>query len=140
MDMDANTHPGPPAARRNMRMRAMRSIARVALFASVAVLMVPALVLLIRSNGIMDLAVDGERHIAGCLISLGLLCGVFSMYLIPPSHMIPRWVRSAGVALAVLMLGLVLDGLALYAFASPSAEGLASMLMLVASLGTMVAM
>ena len=121
-------------------MRARLRIVRVALCASVVVLVAPALVLLMRSNGIMDLAADGERHIAGCLISLGLLCIVFAMYLVPPSHMTPRWLRQAGVALAALMLALVLYGLALYAFASPSAEGLASTLMLVASLGTMVAM
>ena len=135
--MDANAHPGPPAARRNMTTR--RKF-RIALFGITVVLEVMGLVLLMRSNGIMDLAADGERHIAGCLISLGLLCIVFAMYLVPPSHMTPRWLRQAGVALAALMLALVLYGLALYAFASPSAEGLASTLMLIVSLGTMVAM
>ena len=135
--MDANAHPGPPATRRTMTTRRKFGSA---LFVLAVVLIVPALVLLIRSNGNMDLAADGVRHIAGCLISLGLLCSVFAMYLIPHSHMTPRWLRQAGVALAVLMLALVLYGLALYAFAFPSAEGLASTLMLIASLGTMVAM
>lgn len=138
--MDANTHPGPPATRRNMTTRSRLRSARVVLCASVVVLLVPALVLLIRSNGIMDLAALRQQHIAGCLISLGLLCLGFSLYLVPHSYMTPRWLRQAGVALAVLMLALVLYGLALYAFAFPSAEGLASTLMLIASLGTMVAM
>ena len=135
--MDTNAHPGPPAIRRNMT---TRSRLRIALFVSTVVLGVAALVLLIRSNGNMDVAADGARHIAGCLISLGLLCSVFAMYLIPHSYMTPRWLRQAGVALAALMLALVLYGLVLYAFAFPSAVGLASTLMLIASLGTIVAM
>lgn len=135
--MDANAHSGPPATRRNMTTRARL---RIALCAGAVVLIVLALILLVRSFGVTDPAALRPQHIAGCLISLGLICLVFAMYLIPHSHMTPRWLRQAGVALAALMLALVLNGLALYAFAFPSAEGLASTLMLVGSLGTMVAM
>jgi hypothetical protein len=137
MDMDVNAQPGPPAARSSST---TRKKLRIALCVGTVVLAVPALVLLIRSNGNMDLAADGLRHIAGCLISLGLLCLAFSAFLGPASPETPRWVIPTGVALAALTLALVLYGLTLYAFAFPSTVGLADALMLVASLGMVVDM
>ena len=133
--MDANAHSGPPERHRNVTTRAK---IRIALCASAVVLIVPALVLLVPSFGVTDPAALRPQRIAGCLVCLGLLCGMFSAYLGPASPETPRWVIPTGIALAVLMLALVFCGLTLYAFAFPSAEGLAATLMLIASLGLVV--
>lgn len=135
--MDANAHPGPPAARRNVTTRAKL---RIALGIITVVLEVVALVLLSRSHDVINLAALRQQHIAQCLVGLGILCIVFSMLLTPSSPMTPHWAIPAGVALAVLMLALVLNGLTLYAFFFPSAAGLAATMMVVAGVGILADM
>ncbi|HEY7343656.1 MAG TPA: hypothetical protein VH591_22495 [Ktedonobacterales bacterium] len=135
--MDANAHPGPPATRGNTTTGAKL---RLALRASAVALVVVALFLLARSYDVTDLAALRQQHIAQCLISLGILCVLFSLFFIPPPRMTPRWVVPTGVTLALLMLALVLSGFVLYAFAFPVEASLAATLMLIASFGILADM